>query len=280
MGGNAINKAVRITHDEALKVLDVVYEYILPRFNIEKDSTAIIGSFDKKPIGETYGDLDIVIDKSVLLASNDLNTDEEGLIFINSILEDIGFKSVIYKGMVQVSSGIEVPDSGKIAQVDFMLSPSLEWSKFIYHSPNFRTKESNYKGTYRNLLLAAIVTELDKKVLKYTDDNIIEELEQTSIRLPHGIYRNIRTWKGKKGIIKHSKIIPESYKFITRDPSEVVSMLLGEKYTSKYTTSFESIWNIITSYDYKYKDKLDSIISKFIINIESKKLEVPNEINK
>lgn len=277
-GGNAIQDAERISYTEGQQLLDYIKEEILPALNITENDISTIGSFGKKEETETYGDLDIVVLKESILKNNNLETEEDVLLFINSILSDLGFENKIYRGMVQVSAGIPIPGSNKIAQVDFMLSESLEWSKFIYHSPNFKENESKYKGVYRNALLFAIITELNKEVVKYFDDETPEEIEQDIVRMPHGIYRSRKTWRGKRGKVKTPKTLKEFYKFITIDPQEVVNIVVGPDYTINDISSFEKLWNIVTSDDYIHKDKFNEILEKFLLNLQSMKLDIPEEV--
>ena len=275
-GKAAIPSSRSINWEEAQSVYKYIVNHVISKFGISKDDISVIGSYGKKPAGEMHGDLDIAVSSKALMEKNGLEKTQL-LDFINDALTNRGFETKIMKGFKQVSVGIPIPGSADIAQVDFMLSPDLEWSKFVYYSPNFQEKESQHKGITRNLLLMAVITETSKEILKQTPEGDVEELESNVIRYPEGIYKSRRSWKGKKGLIKTPKLLKDFDKLITTTPQEVVDLVAGPGYTPESISTFERLWHIITREGYIYEYKLKDILKKFAGNLKTQGGEIPQE---
>jgi hypothetical protein len=275
-GGGAIASSRPLTWDEAQELYAWVTENISPKFGISKEDLQVIGSYGKKPIGETHGDLDIAVSADAVMRANNLQK-EEVIDFIDEILVSMGLETKKMIGFKQVTAGIPIPGTSDIAQVDFMLSPGLEWSKFIYHSPDFRSNESRYKGVYRNLMLMAIITEASKDILKKTPAGDVEELETNVIRFPEGIWRARKSFMGKKGLVKTGQLLKEFDKFVTLNPQEVTEMAVGEGYTPDNINTFEKLWHLVTRDKFVHSDKLDDILSKFSQNLKGAGLPYPEE---
>lgn len=275
-GKAAIPSSRSITWEEAQKVYDFVQRKIAPKFGIDASDMDVIGSYGKKRKGETHGDLDIAVSTKALGDRNGLGK-EDLVDFVNDALVNSGFETKIMRGFKQVSAGIPIPGTSDIAQVDFMLSSDLEWSKFVYHSPNYREKESKYKGSVRNALLMAIITETSKNILKQTPEGDVEELESNVIRYPEGIYKSRRSWAGKKGLVKTPKLLKDFDELITTNPQEVVELVVGKGYDPNSIGTFESLWHLVTRDDFKHWDKLEDILKKFAGNLKAQGLPVPEE---
>jgi len=277
-GGNAIPNSRIVSYSEAESTFNFVKSEIIPLFNITQNDVDTIGSYGKKRDVETYGDLDIVLDKEQIKINNNLE-DNAILDFINNILLDLGYETKKMVGFNQVSAGIPIPNTSDIIQVDFMLSPSLEWSKFVYYSPDFKQNESNYKGVYRNALLMAIISETSKNILKQTETGDVEELEANVIRFPEGIWNIRKNFMGTKGLIKTGKLLREFDKFITLDPNVATRLAVGSEYSPNDINTFEKLWKITRSPEFVHKQKSKEIISKFLINLKSFGLDISDEIN-
>lgn len=275
-GGNAIALSRPVTFEEGQEVINYIKYEVLPHLNISEDLIDTIGSFGKKRMGEKHGDIDIVIDKEALKKLFNLDTDKDLVEYLGEKFKEMGFDVNEMPGLNQVSIGVDIPGSDGVAQVDFMLSPNLDWSKFIYHSPDFRNNESEYKGIYRNALLMAIISEANKQILKKTPGGETEEMEYDVVRLPGGIWRARKSFMGKKGLTKAGQILREFDKLITLDPQKVVEMAVGGEYGPEDIGSVESLWEIINSPDYIHRDKLDSIKEKFLENLASMRIEIPD----
>jgi len=275
-GGSAIPSSRPITWDEAQNLYKWVKNNISPKFGIDDSDMEVIGSYGKKVEGETYGDLDIAVSANSVMERNGIGADQV-LDFINDALVSMGLETKKMAGFKQVTAGIPIPRTSDIAQVDFMLSPSLDWSRFAYHSPDFRSRESKYKGVYRNALLMAIITESSKEILKRTAEGDVEELETNVIRYPEGIWRARKSFMGKKGLVKTGQLLREFDKFVTLNPQEVTELAVGRGYTPESISTFERLWHIITRENFIHAENLDDILQKFAINLKSIGIPYPEE---
>jgi hypothetical protein len=275
-GGGAIPSSKPLTWEEAQSTYKWVQKKIIPKFGIDVKDADVIGSYGKKIEGETHGDLDIAVSANAIKERNGLG-DDDILNFVDSILAEMGFETKIMAGFKQVSAGIPIPGTSDIAQVDFMLSPGLDWSRFVYNSPNFREGESKYKGVVRNALLMAIITETSKNILKQTPEGNAEELESNVIRYPEGIYKSRRSFMGKKGLVKTPTLLKDFDELITRDPQKVTELVVGKGYTPESINTFEKLWFLLTRDNYIHWDKEEDILKKFKGNLRSLGLETPEE---
>ena len=276
-GKAAIPSSRSLTWEEARRVFGWVQDLIAPKLGIDPSDMDPIGSYGKKAEGEVHGDVDIAVSSKAITERNRLG-DKDAVDFVNDTLTKMGFETKVMGGFKQVSAGIPIPDTnGDIAQVDFMLSPDLQWSKFIYNSPNFREKESRYKGNVRNLLLMAIITETSKNIIREHPEGGVEELESNVIRYPEGIYKSRRSWKGKKGLIKTAKLLKDFDELITTDPQKATELAVGEGFDPSSISTFERLWHLINMGDFIHFDKKDDIIKKFAGNLKSQSIPAPEE---
>lgn len=277
-GGAAISSSRRLSRDDLQTTYEWVLKNIVPKLGISEDDIDVIGSFGKKRPGEDYGDLDLAISRNAIMERNGLGEDQV-LDFINDTLVSMGFETKVMKGFKQVTAGIPIPGDAEdgIAQVDFMTSPDLDWSRFVYASPDFSRDESKYKGVYRNLLLMAIITETAKNIIKKTPEGDVEELETNVIRYPEGIWRARKSFMGKKGLVKTGKLLRDFDKFVTTNPQEVVELAVGKGYTPESINTFEKLWFLVTRDDFIHWAHEEDIMRKFAQNLKSMGLPYPQE---
>ena len=162
-------------------------------------------------------------------------------------------------------------------QIDLMLAPNLEWAKFLYHSPDFTKNESQYKGYYRNILLMAIITETQKKIMKTTPEGGIEEIKVNILRYPKGIWRVTKSFKGKRGLVKNGKNIGTEY-LITDQPGEAVHMTVGLDYRKEDIDTFEKLLCIVKNPYFIWKEKRPQIIERFEECLKEQSLPLPREM--
>ena len=277
-GGAAIPDSKRITVEEGQAVFEWVKANVLPKFGVSPDDVEIIGSFGKKRSGEDHGDLDIVIDSNVLSQKNGIEQEPRAMLdFMEEVLEGMGIQTYKMVGLREISTGIKIPGTEDIAQVDFMLTPSLDWSRFIYHNPNLAQGESEYKGSYRNALLMAVISEAEKDVVDRDEEGRPSEFDYNVVRLPAGIWRTRKTFKGKRGPLKTGKIMREFDKFVTTNPQEVVELAVGKGYTPESIDTFERLWHLVNHPGFIHEDKVEDIMIKFKENLEGMDIPPPKE---
>jgi len=283
MGGNAV-KSRSVTFEEAEKTIKWIRQEVFPRLTvipIEDKDVEILGSYGKKKEGETHGDIDIAVSMPKNIELNLLRLDLEGMGFETKV--NYGFRIVSFGCPIGGSKSLEncgeiFPDEKDLVQIDLMLSTNLYWSRFIYHSPDFRKEESKYKGYYRNILLMALITEPTKEITKTTEDGGIEEIEVNILRYPFGVSRVRKNFMGKKGLVKKGKNVEGFDFFITNDPQEVTDLTVGEHYKPSDINTFEKLWDIVMSPNFKWINKREDIVKRFIECLDEQKLVHPIEI--
>ena len=277
-GGNAVESRP-MTQKEAVGTLDYVMKKILPLIGLDKDSAKPIGSFNKKLDDQLSGDLDIACSMDRIAGVNSISIPDV-LDFVEGVMKKNGITVVKSVGFNQVSIG--VPIDGKatngIAQVDLMMTSSLDWSTFMYHSPDFRAAESKYKGMYRNVLLMSIVSECKKEATKLTDTGETQEYKQFVIRLGQGIFEVTKTLMGAKGLVKTAKLLHDQDKFVTNTPEAVTEIAFGPNVHPSDIMTFENIWKQFTDKNFIHRDRFDAILQRFKIYIISSKVPVPTEV--
>jgi hypothetical protein len=254
-----------------LTPIEVIHMATWVKFNIiplfKNAEFRPIGSFGKKFNDKSSSDLDIA-----LSTGHDIDT-------VNQILVDNGYETKKNLGFNQISIPIPVNfiDRQGFAQVDFMLTSNINWTNFIYHSPDFTKNESTYKGVVRTLLLMSILSESSRTILSKDENGNTLKVESKVIRLPYGVYSTQRSFIGKRGLLKKPKLLSEFDRKITDDPNEVAKLILGEQYAPRDCNSFESIWNIINNEKFVHYQHLDLIIEKFKQRLDINNLKYPRE---
>ena len=278
-GGNMFPDAVGIKQNEIPATVSKIETVVLKPLGLIGFGTDcfILGSAGKKPADQLSGDLDIGVSIDQLASANSLKLSDV-LDWLIKELEKMGYDAKPLRGFSQVS--IPFPIVGRVTeepvQVDFMLSNNVDWTQFIYHSPDYSKGESKYKGAYRNFLLSAIVSAFDYKVLKKTDMDVPIEVEKYALRHDKGIYRLTKSFAGKGGsIVKAGKTIAGSESFLTQTPEEVVDFFLGEEYTVNDVSSFEKLYDIVFNKPSKVSGMRDTIRKFFIQSITGAKLPIP-----
>jgi hypothetical protein len=278
-GGNAVEDARPITQAE----IDATYAYVIktvyPLLGLSEDFAKPIGSFKKKAPDQTSGDIDIAVLAERVAGQNGLAMDEV-LDFIDATLRGAGYTPSTNKGLQQCSIG--VPVEGKknngIAQIDLMLTDNLDFSTFMYHSPDFTKAESKYKGLYRNILLMNIISNSKRETTKLTDKGEVQEYKSYVLRLNQGVVSVAKTFLGKKGnIVKTASLLHDQDKFITNTPEVIAELAFGPDVPVSELMTFEDIWRHTTSSKFIHKDKLDSILNDFKVRILATKVPFPSE---
>lgn len=280
-GGNAVEEARPLTQDEVVETYKWVEKNIFPKIGLDGEGTDAfpIGSYGKKPATMTSGDIDVAVSIDKIAGVNGIAL-EETLDWLDKKLISLGYLTKVSKGFVQVSFGAPINGSFKngVAQVDLMLSGNLDWSKFMYHSPNFIESESKYKGMYRNTLLMSIVSESMKETTKKTETGETEEYKMYVIRLEKGIYQVAKTFMGKKGgLVKTATLLHDQDKFVTSTPEEVVKFAFGEGVQPSDVMTFENVFALVDSSKFIHANKRNEILKRFKDYLLAAKMPTPSE---
>jgi len=278
-GGNAVEDARPITQAEIDKTYDYVMKTVYPIFGLTGDGDAKpIGSFKKKAPEQTSGDIDIAILTERIAGLNGISLDQV-LDFIDTKLQENGYSTSKNKGLMQVSFGVPVEGDKKkgTAQIDFMLTDNINFSTFMYHSPDFTQAESKYKGLYRNILLQNIISNSKRATTKLTDKNEVAEYRSYVLRLNQGIVEVTKTFMGAKGLVKTPRLLKEQDKFVTNTPDVISEIAFGSDIPASEIMTFENIWKYTTDSKFIHKDKLESILTDFKNRILATKVPFPSE---
>jgi len=279
--GNSINDAQPINQEDVIPTAKWVESKVFPQIGLVAldDDAAIIGSAGKKLPGNTSGDVDIAMSADKIAAH--LGTSLQNAVFaLNDKLKSMGYETRLAPSFNQVSIGVPIAGDSKkgIAQVDFMLTADLDWSRFIYHSPDFRIAESRYKGAHRNLLLMSAMGNCFKKITKTTEKGETSEYEAYVIRLNQGVVQVRKSFEGKRGLLKNAALLKEYDKFITKTPQEVVDLLFSGNHKPSDLDSYEKVKSLLDSSDFKYPEVLPAILAEFKEKVEDAKLPLPSDI--
>lgn len=277
-GGNAIEGTRPLKQSEIDKTFAYVEKNIYPILGLTKDDARPIGSFKKKMPDQTSGDIDIAVLAEVIAGQNGLSMDEV-LEFMDAALKGAGYSTTPSKGFQQVSVG--VPIEGKsgngLAQIDLMLTDNLDFSTFMYHSPDFTKAESKYKGLYRNILLMNIISNAKRETTKLTDKGEVQEYKAYVLRLNQGVVSVAKSFMGKKGLVKTASVLHDQDKFITNTPEIIAEIAFGPDVPVAEIMTFEDIWRHTIDPKFIHKDKLDSILNEFKVRILGSKVPFPTE---
>ncbi len=277
-GGNAVEDARPITQAE----VDLTYKYVIdkvyPLLGLTEDFAKPIGSFKKKAPDQTSGDIDIAVLADRIAGQNGLTLDEV-LQYMDSTLTGAGYSTAMNKGLQQVSIGVPVEGKANngLAQIDLMLTDNLEFSTFMYHSPDFTKAESKYKGLYRNILLMNIIGNSKRETTKLTDKGEVEEYKSYVLRLNQGVVSVAKTFMGKKGLVKTPSLLKDQDKFITNTPAIIAELAFGPNVPVSEIMTFEDMWRHVTDPKFLHKDKLEGILNDFKVRILATKVPFPSE---
>lgn len=244
-------------------------------------NTCMLGSTGKKKDDEYSGDIDIAVELE--FSDNNINAIE------NCIRNKICPAFSDNKPQIKVSSGFHIISFGvkwisDVVQVDLMFSNDIEYSKFMYHSPDYRNNESNFKGLYRTNLLIDLASFIPTNIPDvYNDEHVLTDFWKYTLTYDKGLFLRHKTYKGKRGLLKNPVTVKEDDKFITNDINEIIKFILGETATFTDTNSFETLIDFVFSKNYKYDNTVIFNVLKEYLNDKRHKdkiLDIISYINK
>ena len=286
MSRQAIKNSLPILTPYAVNISHIIINKLKEDLNIE---SCTLGSLGKKLDYEESGDIDIAInydfsknncDTIISFIKKNFSNYKDPEIYISSGFKIISFgyyylnydkfNPEIFNSENNIIESInydinDIEQLLQIVQVDLMFSNNLEYTKFMYHSPNYRNLESEFKGLYRTNLLTYIAGRkpVDKLDI-YDKNNNLTDYWKYTLTYDKGLMLTHKSYKGKRGLLKKSYTVKEDTKFITDDINEIIKLILGNNGTIDDTNSFESLIKFIFSDNYCYQYKLKDIISDFI----------------
>ena len=283
-GGKAVDGR-RILQSEVPLIIDKVDEILSGLGLVKGEDWDMVGSAGKKKEEDTSGDIDVCIKRDRMkevLGSGDGKND----VFndLGKYLMELGYDKQ-HVSFDQVSCGIPINDADDIIQVDFILTRSLEWSRFTQSSPDYRKDESKYKAHVRNVLMMCIVKYCFKRTTKKVtldDDTIVDgEAEVYVIRLTDGLYKTRKNWLGKRDpILKHAQLMREYDELITDTPQDFINLIFEDGVTVDDFLSFETLFNAFMSDKFKFPENRERILVGYVMSLDSNNppIDIPSEI--
>lgn len=277
-GGNAV-EGTPMTQSQCKAVYNDVAEKFLSKLGLDKDGTTYtaLGSFGKKHEDQTSGDIDIAISIEAVAGYIGIPTTEVEQ-YICDLCEKENITYKYGKGIHVISMAWPIPGTDNYGQVDLMPTDNMEYSKWMYHSPDFTKAESKYKGLYRNQLIMKIIKNADQKVLSKNDKDEVMEYERYALRMNSGIARTVRSHIGKKGRLKNPIAIKELEKHITNVPEDIIKLAFGEGINKKDTMTFENCYKLFMSKKFPWANEREKIMEDFIDEIIKTKVPIPSEV--
>lgn len=253
-GGNVFNDTDMVpraslepTTKQALKSIglgSVSFDFV---GNVNKDFLGDIDvALSSKDISDVYGFTD------------QIKEPKDFWKFLEQALSKIGVPYSINPGFSQFHIETKIipsQDGDKFAQIDFFVGDRGWMKNIVSGSP----KDSAYKAIYRNLLLSALVSNLDvgpnkKYVLDFKNGLFLKELDPANKR----------------------KVL--SKKLMSADANDVAALLFGANWSD--ISSFEKLWNEFKNSElYQNSEKRNQILQYFKSALAKVKKEEPKEIS-
>jgi len=181
-----------------------------------------VGSTGKKPL---MGDVDLALETD--LSIEDFQKKLEGAIG----------KDKVTRNATVVSFAHDF--AGTVGQVDLMFGKTsyLSWSR-----AGTDPRKTPFKGVARNLLLNILARTLSEQVFEKQSSDVTKK--RYIIDMDRGLFINTQTKLSKDGKpLKDWKTVDKE--FVTDDPQEIVSVLLGEDFAVEDTLTFDDLISAI-----------------------------------
>lgn len=275
-GGNVFNKVNSVVPKDNL---NPTIKKALALVGMSKIKFDIVGN-KNKPL---LGDIDIAVNsQDVAKVIGYKGSDKkEFWAELKKYLEGQKTESKIYAGLSQFhilsplvdKSGKQmkaISPEGKTmkepgyVQIDVMTG-DLNWMKKALSASDM---DSKYKAKYRNVLLADVFSQL---VLNTKDKDVKRKFQinwKTGVELVDFTTNE----KGKREKIKVRKVMG--------DMDKLTKFLFGPKYTFKDISSFEKLYKLINSKDFKFPKIRKDIFKQFKKTVERYKFPMPKEMAK
>lgn len=234
-GGNAV-EAQRIPAIIAPKIYEEIEQTVRSVSKFKSLKMAPLGSIGKKNDNDTTGDIDIAIE---------VKTKDELNEIIDTCFSDCEINHHTMSTISSFGYKYDIDGYKGIAQIDFMIVKNIDWAQFRYHSPNFRLKESKYKGGARNIMLVDVISLIPVKDVQdeYFEDGVTVKRHWKYTFNTEGIFLQLVDYCGKNGKpIKNGKKLKEFEQLIANDPQNFVRFVFGDEGTLADVNSAESVW--------------------------------------
>jgi hypothetical protein len=287
-GGAAIKSSRPIKESEVEKTIQHMREVLFPLIGdgeFEKDFLLIGSIGKKKSPSDTSGDIDLGIAQEFLAQKFGISADQSLQFLYDKLSSELpailGYEPdmKLMKGInvLSIAWPIEGDTENGTVQLDLIPISNMDWAKFIFYSPDYRKNESKYKSAHRNWLFQAILSAL-KNVTKRDENGDIVDFDTYALRLNDGIYKNKKTFQGATKRLKRPDTVKGQSVFVTRDPQELLDLMFGGGVKPDNVKTFEEVWNIVTSPNFKYSDRVEEIRQDLIRYLNNAGYVIPTEV--
>jgi len=282
-GGNAIRGAQSIRGDLALPVAMELIGILKQKW--PDNHYAPLGSTGKKDKTQSSGDIDIATDIPIEQAGEI----EKFLTSYPTIKQRGGLQSNFLKGLKILSVGYpwatrgKGPDSSGLVQCDLMFVPDVPRAQYFFWSPDFTKKESQFKGSIRNIFMTAVMKHIPVKGKQNTtfENGHTRDLWKYTIKPQEGIVLLHQSYEGKKGQeLKSKHTVKEDTEVILEDPTKFTKFILGPKAEEKDMVSFENQWEYFWSDKFPWPDQRENIVKDFIEDMTNENTRNPELVSK
>ena len=287
-GGAAIKSSRPIKESEVEKTIQHMREVLFPLIGdgeFDKDYLLIGSIGKKKSPSDTSGDIDLGIAQEFLAQKFGISADQSLQFLYDKLSSELpailGYEPdmKLMKGInvLSIAWPIEGDTENGTVQLDLIPISNMDWAKFIFYSPDYRNNESKYKSAHRNWLFQAILSAL-KNVTKRDENGDIVDFDTYALRLNDGIYKNKKTFQGATKRLKRPDTVKGQSVFVTRDPQELLDLMFGGGVKADNVKTFEDVWNIVTSPNFKYSDRVEEIRQDLIRYLNNAGYVIPTEV--
>ena len=287
-GGAAIKSSRSIKESEVEKTIQHMREVLFPLIGdgeFDKDYLLIGSIGKKKSPSDTSGDIDLGIAQEFLAQKFGISADQSLQFLYDKLSSELpailGYEPdmKLMKGInvLSIAWPIEGDTENGTVQLDLIPISNMDWAKFIFYSPDYRKNESKYKSAHRNWLFQAILSAL-KNVTKRDENGDIVDFDTYALRLNDGIYKNKKTFQGATKRLKRPDTVKGQSVFVTRDPQELLDLMFGGGVKADNVKTFEDVWNIVTSPNFKYSDRVEEIRQDLIRYLNNAGYVIPTEV--
>ena len=287
-GGAAIKSSRPIKESEVEKTIQHMREVLFPLIGdgeFDKDYLLIGSIGKKKSPSDTSGDIDLGIAQEFLAQKFGISADQSLQFLYDKLSSELpailGYEPdmKLMKGInvLSIAWPIEGDTENGTVQLDLIPISNMDWAKFIFYSPDYRKNESKYKAAHRNWLFQAILSAL-KNVTKRDENGDIVDFDTYALRLNDGIYKNKKTFQGATKRLKRPDTVKGQSVFVTRDPQELLDLMFGGGVKADNVKTFEDVWNIVTSPNFKYSDRAEEIRQDLIRYLNNAGYVIPTEV--
>lgn len=283
-GGNAVAGVSRINQENSMPTVEKIIKDFLPKLKLKKTDIATLGSTGKKAPGQSSGDIDIALSAAELLKQNGIDTFDEMMDYVASVVKKLGyaFKDMRSLGIISIAYPIVNVDGkqeGEKVQLDLMIVKDVRYAAWAYYSPSYL--ESELKGLYRNFLNFNVARNAKLTVNKIDPDT------KTPIEwsrywltqndgLQYGSQTNLSAKTGK--ITKTLRPLEKTN--ITMNPDEIVAFLYGKKYKAKDLLTFDNCIKAIMSKDFPFPDQRQIIFKGTAETLQREGYPIPDSLEK